>query len=300
METNGFVFRNHAGQPQDCLFTLRNFGLDSVRLRVFVNPSGDPINGHCSTAETVSMALRAKNAGFRIMIDFHYSDTWSDPGHQLKPAAWSNDSYSQLLTDVYQYTLDVMTNLVQAGVTPEWVQVGNEINPGMLLPDGSSGNFPQLAQLINHGYDAVKVASSNTRVIVHLAEGADNSFFRWFFDGLTSNSTRYDVIGLSYYPYWDGVSYTQDLASLSSNMNDMVSRYGKNVMVVETGDLETNAVDTFNMIAAVLDQVRLLPDGMGLGVFYWEPEGASVWSGYPLSCWNDDGTPSFALNAFTN
>jgi len=272
--------------------------MNSVRLRAFVNPSNDPHSGHCSTAETVALALRAKQLGFKIMIDFHYSDSWADPGKQVKPAAWASHSFSQLLNDVYTYTQEVMNALKTANIYPEWVQVGNEINPGMLLPDGSSSNMVNLAQLVNKGYDAVKSVSPNSLVIVHLANGYDNALFRWFFDGFTLNGGKMDIIGLSFYPYWDKKNYQDDVLDLAANMNDISSRYKRPVMVVETGGTDTAINTTYNMLVAAIEKVRAVPGGKGLGVMYWEPEGAFSWSAYGLSCWGSDGKPTHALDAF--
>lgn len=169
---------------------------------MFVNPSSDRASGHCSPAEVVAMAKRAAGLGFRIMVDFYYSDTWADPGHQAKPAAWVNDSFSQLQADVYNHTYSVLSSLKANGVTPEWVQVGNEIPNGMLYPDGSTSNFAQLAQLINQGYSAVKAANAATKVVIHLDRGNNNALYRSFFDNLTSNGGKFDVIGMSYYPWY--------------------------------------------------------------------------------------------------
>ena len=299
MEATGYVFRNEQGQPQDCFAILKAQGINSIRLRVFVHPSDDKASGHCSPAEVVAMAKRAAGLGFRVMIDFHYSDTWADPGKQAKPAAWATHSFPQLLTDVYDHTFSTMTALRAAGVTPEWVQVGNEIPGGMLWPEGSTKNFGQLAQLITKGYDAVKAASPSSKVVVHLDRGNDNLLYRWFFDQLVANGGRFDVIGMSYYPYWLKQDYTASIANLQANLLDMVRRYpGKQVVVAEVGNDYTQVQNTFDMLQATQQAVRAVPNGAGLGVFYWEPEGAKSWSGYQLNAWQDDGQPSPALRAF--
>ncbi|WP_236018519.1 MULTISPECIES: glycoside hydrolase family 53 protein [Hymenobacter] len=299
MEATGYVFRNEQGQPQDCLAILKAQGINSIRLRVFVNPSDNEASGHCSPAEVVAMAKRAAGLGFRVMIDFHYSDTWADPGKQAKPAAWASHSFAQLLTDVYDHTFSTMTALKAAGVTPEWVQVGNEIPGGMLWPEGSTKNFPQLAQLITKGYEAVKAASPTSKVIVHLDRGNDNALYRDFFDKLTANGGKFDVIGMSYYPYWLKQDYTASIADLRANLLDMVARYpGKEVVVAEVGNDYTQVQNSYDMLTATLQAVRAVPQNKGLGVFYWEPEGAKSWSGYQLSAWGDDGKPSPALKAF--
>ena len=185
MEATGYKFYDADGSQKDCLQLLKDRGINTIRLRVWVNPNNDKASGHCSPEETVVMAVRAQKMGMRIMIDFHYSDSWADPGKQNKPAAWAKHSFPELLTDVYQHTYDVLKMLKKAGVTPEWVQVGNEIPGGMLWPEGSTDNFSQLAQLLDKGYEATKAIDPKIKVIVHLDEGNKSEKFRWFFDKAT-------------------------------------------------------------------------------------------------------------------
>ena len=298
MEASGYKFYDSTGTQKDCLQILKDKGINTVRLRVWVIPSTDKINGHCSKKEVAALALRAKNMGMRILIDFHYSDSWADPGKQNKPAAWASHTFNQLLTDVYNHTYEVLDTLKSIGAEPEWAQVGNEITGGMLWPDGSTMYWNQLAQLLNKGYDAVKAVDSSIQVIIHLDQGNDNGRFRTFFDNATSGLVRYDIIGASYYPYWLGSDYTITIDSLGYNLNDMVSRYGKKVMVVEVGGDYTKDRNTYDMLVAVQKKVRALPNSKGLGVIYWEPEGEKSWSGYQLSCWGSDGKPTLALDAF--
>jgi len=309
MEANGFKFYDDQGVAQDCFALLKAKGINAIRLRVWVNPSmTDWVNGHCSASEVVTMAKRASDMGFRIMIDFHYSDSWADPGQQTKPAAWQNYTFAQLKQAVYDHTYNTMTALAGQGVYPEWVQVGNEIPNGMLWPDGKFSTNPgQLAQLLNQGYAAVKAVSSNSKVVVHLDRGNNNSLYRTFFDQLTSNGGKYDVIGMSFYPYWlktTGSStyaagdYAPYIANLQTNLNDMVSRYGKEVIVSEVGGDATLPQDTYNLLVAVQQAVKAVPNGKGLGAFYWEPEGYQRFSGYQLSAWGNDGKPTVAMNAF--
>ena len=308
MEATGYKFYDVDGSQKDCLQLLKDRGMNTIRLRVWVNPSNDKASGHCSPAETVVMAVRAQKMGMRIMIDFHYSDTWADPAKQAKPAAWANHSFADLQNDVYKHTFDVLTSLKSAGVTPEWVQIGNEIPGGMLWPDGSSKNFNQLAQLLNKGYEATKAVNSNIKVIVHVDEGNNNAKFRWFFDNAKANNVKYDIIGLSYYPYWLGQEkgkealkdYSKTIADLEFNLNDMVSRYGKEVMIVEVGGDYTLVQNTKDMLDAVIKAVKAVPNNKGLGVIYWEPQGEKSWSGYQLNAWQSDGKPSPALDAFKN
>ncbi len=303
MEATGYKFYNNSGVQQNCLQILKDKEINTVRLRVFVNPSDDKTSGHCSKKETAAMAVRAKAMGMRVMIDFHYSDSWADPGKQTKPAAWASHSFSQLLNDVYNHTFEVLDTLKQCGATPEWAQIGNEIAGGMLWPDGSSSNFTQLAQLLNKGNDAAKAVDSSIKVVIHLEGGTENSKFRWFFDNAKAQGVKYDIIGMSYYPYWISPTgfkdYTLSINDLAYNMNDMVARYGKDVMVVEIGGPDNQVQDTYNMLVAVIGKTLAVPGGRGLGVIYWEPQGERNWSGgYPLSCWRSDGKPTAAMDAF--
>ena len=300
MEAMGYKFYNDNGREEDCFKILKDHGINTIRLRTWVNPSSNKISGHNSKTETVTMAVRAQKWGMRVMINFHYSDSWADPGKQKKPAAWEGHEFSQLLKDVYDYTHDVMSDLKKAGVLPEWVQVGNETPGGMIYPEGSVANWPQLAQIINKGYEAIKAVSPLSKVILHIDQGNNNQRFRTWFDNAKSHGAKYDVIGLSYYPYWlqGKPDYTLSIDDLGKNMNDMVARYGKEVMVVEVGGEDTKPQNTYDMLVAVIQKVKAVPNGKALGVIYWEPQGAKSWSGYSLSAWGEDGRPTKALDAF--
>jgi arabinogalactan endo-1,4-beta-galactosidase len=298
MEATGYKFYDQDGTQKECLQLLKDRGMNSIRLRVWVNPNDDKASGHCSKEETVAMALRAQKMGMRVMIDFHYSDSWADPAKQFKPKAWEKHSFPELLNDVYDHTFDVISALKNAGVTPEWVQVGNEIPGGMMWPEGSTDNWNQLGQLLNKGYDAVKAVDKKIKVIVHVDEGNNNAKFRTFFDNATAQKVNYYVIGLSYYPSWIKKDYSETIADLQFNLNDMVSRYGKEVMVVEVGGEDDKVQNTYELLKATINAVKNVPNNKGLGVMYWEPQGARSWSQYALSAWQADGKPSPALDAF--
>ena len=300
MEATGYTFYNDKGVKQDCFQILKDHGINTIRLRTWVNPSSDKASGHCSKEETVAMAQRAKKWGMRVMIDFHYSDSWADPAQQKKPAAWEGHTFPQLLNDLHTYTTDVMTALKTGGITPEWVQVGNETASGMIYPDGSTSNWKGLAQLINKSYEAIKAVSPSSKVILHVDQGNNNARFRAWFDSARVHQARYDVIGLSYYPYWlkGSPDYTLSIDDLDRNLNDMVARYGKEVMIVEVGGEDTKVRNTYDMLVAVQKKVKAIPNHKGLGVIYWEPQGARSWSKYGLSAWGADGKPTKALDAF--
>lgn len=298
MERDGYQFYNAKGEKEDCISILKAHGINSVRLRVFYQPSDDLRSGGCGRAATIAMARRCQDMGMRIMIDFHYSDSWADPQRQEKPAAWANHTADQLATDVYKHTYDVLSGLKEAGVVPEWVQIGNEIRFGMLWPEGHSDHMPTLARLLNSGYQAVKDIDSRIASIIHLDVGNDHGEYLKFFQPFFQNGGICDVIGISYYPYWLQKSYTETIADLAFNLSDMVSRYHKEVMVCEMGEDYLKPEESYQMFRSVLDVVKNIENQKGLGVFLWEPQGAFSWSGYRLVAWGDDGRPTKALQAF--
>jgi len=293
MESSGKVFKDSKAVSGDLLEILKGVGINSIRLRVWVNPA----DGWCGPSDVVKMALRAKAKGYRIMIDFHYSDSWADPGKQTKPAAWSTHTLDQLKTDVAQHTTDVLKSLKDAGVTPEWVQVGNETNNGMLWEEGkASTNMAGFAALVQSGSKAVHAVFPNTKVVVHISNGHDNGLFRWIFDGLKSNSVEWDVIGMSLYPETATWRATEQLCK--TNMQDMVSRYGKQVVISEIGMPEADADSSYACLKLLQSDNAALPNAAGLGVFYWEPEAYASWQGYKLGAFDDSGKPTHALDAF--
>jgi arabinogalactan endo-1,4-beta-galactosidase len=298
MEASGYQFSDRNGEKEDCLAILKQYGINTIRLRVFVNPSQNPRSGHCRRDEVVAMAERASKQGFRILIDFHYSDSWADPGKQTKPKAWAHHDINQLKEDVYHHTQDVLLALGKRGVTPEWVQIGNEIPNGMLWPEGSAKNTADLVALINEGYRAVKEINPRIKVIVHLDKGWNGPLYRWFFDRFFANGGKCDVIGMSYYASALLPDSEKMIHSLGVNLREMASRYPVEVMVVETGELSTEPLKSREKLTAVIQAVRSVPDHKGLGVIYWEPEGVTSWSHYKMNCWNENGRPTEALNAF--
>lgn len=293
MEASGYVWYNSSGVKQDVFTILKGLGFNAIRLRVWVNPSG----GWCGKTDVVNKAKRAKAAGFDVMLDFHYSDSWADPGKQTKPAAWSSiTDISQLCTQVYNHTLDVCNAVKSAGVTPKWVQVGNETNNGMLWPEGkASTNMRNFAWLVNSGNDAVKAVFPSAIVIVHLSNGYDNSLYRWLFDGLKANNARYDCIGMSLYPSPSDWS-TKNTQCLN-NMKDMKSHYGKKVMICEVGMSWDQPTACANFLKDIIAKARSVG---ALGVFYWEPE-AYNWQGYTLGAWDwNTKRPTAALSVIAS
>jgi arabinogalactan endo-1,4-beta-galactosidase len=295
MEQAGNKFYNASGAPMDCMELMRSLGINAIRLRVWVNPAG----GWNGNADVVKKALRAKQLGFRILIDFHYSDSWADPGKQNKPAAWAAYDFTTLTSTVYAYTLSVLDTLKSNGILPSWVQIGNETNDGMLWPDGqASVNMANFAALVNAGYDAVKAVNDSIKVIVHISNGYDNNLFRWIFDGLKANAVHWDIIGMSLYP--TSSNWQTYNTSCLANMNDMISRYNKPVMICEVGMPADQASDCQSFLTDLIKKTKSITGHNGLGVFYWEPESYNNWQGYGLGAFDNTGKPTVAMNAFSN
>lgn len=293
MESKGYKFYNRNNVQEDCYRVMKDEGINSIRLRAWVNPA----EGWCNTADVVAKAKRAKAVGMRIMIDFHYSDWWADPGKQNKPAAWSALSFTALKDSLSAYTKHVMDTLKANNIYPEWVQVGNETNGGMLWNEGrASTSMANFASLVTAGYDAVKSVFDTAKVIVHISNGFDNNLFRYIFDGLESNNAKWDVIGMSLYP--SATNWQTLNIQCLANMNDMVARYQKPVMICEVGMPWTDSVACKSFLSDIILKSRSVSNNNGLGVFYWEPESYNNWQGYSLGAFDNNGKPTIALDAF--
>jgi arabinogalactan endo-1,4-beta-galactosidase len=292
MEKEGYVFVNDSGIQENCLEILKEHSINTLRFRVWVNPS----NKWSGKNDVASMSKRANDMGFRIMIDFHYSDSWADPGKQTKPAAWSSHSVDQLCTDIYNHTYEVLDTLKSLGIIPAWIQVGNETNNGMLWPEGrASDHMNNFVAMVNSGYKAAKDIDSTIQVIVHISNGFDNNLFRWMFDGLKNNKAQWDIIGMSLYPaYSNGLTWSNCNAKCFANMKDMMTRYQKKVMIVETGYDYSKPIEANNFLNDLISKTK---SAGGLGVIYWEPEGYSY--NYNLTAWDPKTKkPTLAIDAF--
>jgi arabinogalactan endo-1,4-beta-galactosidase len=290
-EAAGRVFRDPRGDPADPFVLLKGLGVNAIRLRVWVQPKAP----WCDVEDTLRKARRAQAQGQRIMIDFHYSDSWADPGQQTVPAAWASHTVAQLDQDVYAHTYGVLNYLKANGITVEWVQVGNEINAGMLWPQGSTAHVSQLAGFLNNGYQAVKAVYPSALVVVHLANGYDNASFRSFFDAIKAAGASWDVIGLSHYPTTSNWAARNKL--IAANMADMISRYGKPVIVAEVGMDWQQAATASAMLADLMTREQAL-GANGLGVFYWEPQAYPGWQGYTFGALDGSGRFTAALDPY--
>lgn len=296
MEDNGYQFYNDWGYQQDVLSILRDHGMNAIRLRVWVNPDDGYYN---SLPDVITKAQWARSANMDVMIDFHYSDTWADPGNQWKPAAWSNLNFEELMGKVWSYTRDALTAIKDAGITPKWIQIGNETNNGMLWNDGlASSNMRNFAWLFNSGRNAAKEVFPDAKIVVHLANCHDNANFRWILDGLQTNSAWWDVVGASSYPKnATGQTWQQANTQCLSNLNDIVTRYGTEVMISEIG-VPWDDPEAKTIVSDMIQKVRSVNQSKGIGIFYWEPQAYS-WQGYTLGAWNPNTKrPTKVLDAF--
>ncbi len=282
MEASHVQFNDLNGKPTNAMTIFSKLGVQAMRIRLFVHPTNNPYNGWCTLKDDIALAKRAKALGMKILLDFHYSDTWADPAHQATPVAWQNDTtIPRLAKTVYGYTVYVMKAFQQAGVTPTWVQIGNEINSGFLWPLGNvSEGFTGIAAFINAGYDAVKKISPTTKVIVHLANGWDMSTFEWFFQSLQDAGGHWDICGMSVYP--EANDYTSIVAQTKATIEDMQTLFHKPSMIVETG-FEASNPEAGTYFMQQLSAATV--EAGGLGIFYWEPE-SYQWNGYTKGAWN--------------
>ena len=295
MEKEGCKFYNASGQETECMALLKGLGMDAIRLRVWV----DPKDGWCGKEDVLAKARRAQALGMRLMIDFHYSDWWADPGKQNKPAAWKNLDLEGLKKAVADHTTDVLTALKTAGITPQWIQIGNETTGGMLWPDGQNYNdagFANYVQLHNAGYDAAKAVFPSAQVMVHVDNGWKWETLKWFFNSFDLKGARYDLIGLSLYPEksnWQ--SYNQQICN---NIQTLYSQYQKETIICEVGMDWNDATSCRQFLSDLIARTKDTAASHCTGVLYWEPEGYQAWSGYGKAAFDNTGKPTAALDAF--
>jgi arabinogalactan endo-1,4-beta-galactosidase len=325
IEQAGGVFRD-GGVAGDALAILRAHGGTLVRLRLFVNPDHTELQVN-DLAYTIRMARRVKAAGSRLLLDIHYSDTWADPSHQTTPAAWAALAFDSLEHQVEAYSADVIAQLKAAGALPDIVQLGNELDAGMLWPLGqlyvSGGDtlaeWDHLTRLLKAGVRGARtplVPGDSLRILLHYSLGGSPGGTQWFFDHMDWYGVPYDLIGVSYYPWWHGT-----LGELQGNLAAASLRYGKDVMVVETsypwraGGWEDLAPIRTAMtwpvspqgqaqfLRDLLDAVAAVPGGHGAGVVWWYPEaivvpGLFIWGGGSLALFDASGNVLPAASQF--
>ncbi len=297
IEDNNGIYKED-GVAKDPLQIFKDHGFNYIRLKLWHTPD----ENYNNLEKILYMANRIKQKGLKLLLNFHYSDTWADPGHQKKPAAWESASFEALKDSVYEYTKKVIQVLDDQGTIPDMVQLGNEINSGMLWNDGRVGgaynsNWANFAALLREGVRGVRescASGDSVKIMIHVANAANNSGCCWFFDNLIANGVNFDIIGLSFYPWWHGT-----LSQVRSNLNDLSGRCKKDIIIAEYAypwtlqwfDSRNNIVGSQNQLHAgypasvngqasyireLIKIVRQTRDGRGKGVFYWAPEYISV------------------------
>ncbi|MBZ0201119.1 MAG: glycosyl hydrolase 53 family protein, partial [Ignavibacteriaceae bacterium] len=295
VEEHGGIFKEN-GLQKDILQILKDHNINYVRLKIWHSP----ITGYNGLPKVIQMASRIKLMGLKFLLDFHYSDTWADPGSQIKPAAWQGLSFQTLKDSVYEYSKSVISSLKLYNVLPDMIQIGNEITCGFLWDEGrvcnqfnSNQQWNQFAGLIKECIRGVKEnidSGDSVKIAIHIDRGGDNTGSRWFFDNLIAKGVDFDIIGLSYYPWWHGT-----LSDLEFNVNDLAQRYGKNIILLETAypwtltwnDNTNNIVGNSNQllpgypaevegqkkfIVDIKNLIKNIPNNKGSGFFYWEPD----------------------------
>lgn len=301
-EALGARFYDAGGKAGDPLRILRDHGINTIRLRVWVESP----DGYHRASQILPLARRARDLGLRLLIDFHYSDTWADPAHQKKPAAWLDLPFDALVSSVYDHTYALCHALAAQGTPADYVQIGNEINDGLLWPDGritgrGADDFTPLARLLNAGIGAARSAHAGTRIALHLGTSTDDSLLRWWFDGVRAAGVDWDVSAVSYYAYLHGPP-----ARLADSLATLASRYQRPVLVMETAypftlenaDAQPNIAGDYGKLLTaypatpdgqtafmrdVFSVARAVPEGRGAGVIYWEP----LWLATPGNGWDN-------------
>ena len=305
IEENGGQYKNNSGEVEDLLKILKDNGVNWIRLRLWNDPydvywsdkvttNGEkvigPIGGGTNDLDrTIAISKRAQDLGLKVLLDFHYSDFWADPGKQYKPKAWEGLTGIGLEQALYDYTKTTLEEMKDKGTLPEMVQVGNEINGGMVWPDGKGITSEACINLLKQGTQAVRDVDPNIEIMLHLAEGGDKGTFTYAFDAFARAGVDYDIIGASFYPFWHGT-----LEELQDNLDAISQRYEKEVIVAETaygytienfdncennfdadtekkGGYQATVQGQATAIRDIMETVAKVPNGRGRGIFYWEP-----------------------------
>lgn len=290
------------GKERDVLDILKDYGIDSVRVRLWNDPyseAGEPYGaGTNDLLETTALMKRVMEKGFDVLLDIHYSDFWADPGKQIKPKAWKNYNADQLETAVFEYTRNVMTCLKENHIFPAMVQVGNELSNGLLWPEGKVPNYDNIARFVSAGIRGVRAVDTQIPVMIHLDNGGNNALYREWFDNYIKRGEDFQVIGLSYYPFWHGT-----LDMLTDNMNDIAVRYGKDLIIAEVSmgfsmedyakyekldaskrkgyatrkelvekiEYPMTPQGQADFMQDFLNRISHIKDNKGRGFYYWEP-----------------------------
>ena len=328
LESKGHKFYNANGDERECTALMKEYGMNAIRLRVWVDPK--EYGNWCNKEDVLVKAKRAKALSMEVMVDFHYSDWWADPAKQNIPASWKGHSYEEMKKDLANHTKEVLQFLKNNDITPKWVQVGNETTNGMLwsvktneqgweIKDENGNttitesmghatrNPEQYAGFFKAGYEAIKEIFPDAIVIVHLDNGWDENLYNWNLDILKNNGAKFDMIGMSLYPYWTETYHhktaEQTISGCMANIQKMKAKYGCDVMIVETGMLcadEQGKLASASVLEEGYNQLaRIIKESKEVGckgVFYWEPECKP--SQYKLGAFTENGRPTRIMDAF--
>jgi arabinogalactan endo-1,4-beta-galactosidase len=287
-ETNGIVYKDN-NQSGDAIKILKSHGINCIRLRLFTSSDAqiqrDPYDYINNLSYTIPLAVRVKRAGLQFMLDFHYSDTWADPGHQATPSAWANLTFPQLVKEMRDYNSNCIAAFIAADAMPDYVQVGNEITAGMLWPYGKISGKNQdeqwscLGQLMKAAVQGIKDASGPNmpKIVVHIDRGGDWEATKWFFDNLDKQEVPYDIIGESYYPFYHGPP-----VKATACITNAAQRYGKPIFIAETDLPWIYSTNIYHFSATTNGQVQFVdmlgrimkdaPNNYGAGIFWWGAE----------------------------
>ena len=286
LENSGMVYHNFDGAPQELVSLLHDAGINALRVRVWNDPYDTDGNGYgggnCDLANAIAVGKRAMEYDMKLLVDFHYSDFWADPGKQQPPKAWKNDSLSEKIIAIGSYTKESLQAFRDAGITVSMVQVGNETTVGFCGEWTPQGQYPLMAAAAR----AIREFDPSIQIAVHYTnpeKGGYTTFARW----LKEYKVDYDIFASSYYPAWHGT-----LENLKSQLQAVADGYGKQVMVAETAwdhiAYDTNAKGPYpytvqGQADAIRDVVQTVHDAGGIGVFYWEP----AWIELPNKSWEE-------------
>lgn len=319
LEAQGIQLYNQQGEPRENTILMTEYGIQAIRLRVWVNPVNkewqeqpdgqwvgvpvEPAPGHhpwCSPDDMLEMALRAQALHLPVMIDFHYSDWWADPGKQNIPEAWKDMSYEEMRAAAADHTRSTLQLLSDHQIDVRWVQIGNETTHGFLWPMArAEEHMDHYAGITDTCYAAVKEVYPDAICIVHLDCGSDLRRYRFIFDGLEQYHARYDMIGMSMYPYWDiqenlTENENETLEKILMNIQTLYSLYHRPTMITEIGYLAAEEEAGYEYLLMAMRALRDKTNGLCHGVFYWAPE---LEGHYPLGAFRNH-RPTKIMQAF--
>lgn len=311
LERCGAKYYDH-GVERDVLDIIKDYDVDTIRIRLWNDPKsedGEPYGaGNNDLEEAIAIGKKVTDAGFGVLLNFHYSDFWADPGKQIKPKAWANYGADELEKAVYDFTLESLQRVLDAGVNVTMIQVGNELSNGLLWPEGKVPNYDNIARFVSSGIRACRKINPEIPIMIHLDNGGNNELYVRWFENYIKRGEDFEYIGLSYYPFWHG-----SLDALEFNMNDIAKRFGKELIIAEVSmgytmedykdyekleDSERKGYATRPALVEKIDypmtiqgqvdftkdflnRVSNVVNGLGMGFFWWEP----AWIPVPGSGW---------------